>query len=102
MTISQISKAQCEAMIKDIERNSKMATIKYGTEIRLQTDFYVEFLRSSHVAIINSLADWVKNKENDYSKLDFVAKGEQVFREFINKENLLTYLEEELENIKNV
>lgn len=99
-SLSQISKAQCEA-ISNKHYNFKMAN--FLDEVQM------EDIRSSHVAIINSLVKWAEEREKFYTESRDKAQDRRLmtaWQDFESKRmatvNLLTYLKEELEKIKNV
>ena len=51
-TLSHLIQEAEERFEKEIEKQSKINSIKYGTEIRLKTEFYTDFLKTELTNIV--------------------------------------------------
>ena len=102
MTLSQISKAQCKALYEKFCTKEEIwgsTHPAFSLDSTTSPKVLEDFLRSSHVAIIMGMMEKIisedrpKIGEEVFSKDYFRGKLEQ-------RSALLTYLKEELENLK--
>lgn len=64
----EIIKNAVEEFEKEIDRQSKINSIKYGTEIRLKTEFYTNFLSQQLSLAIDKTLQAISLEKLDFEK----------------------------------